>query len=67
MTVSDLQAMFDRFGTVKSIHLVTDNLTGLSKCYGFVEMTDRGGADRAVASLNGKRVEGHFVVARTLF
>ncbi|MDP9078809.1 MAG: RNA-binding protein [Bacteroidota bacterium] len=45
--------MFSIHGTVHTITIVTDQQTGASKCYGFVTMTDKAGADRAVSALDG--------------
>ena len=67
LTDGELRAMAERFGKVKSIHLVKDALTGNSDGYAFVEMTNEEGANRVVSELNGKRINGHFLIARTLF
>jgi splicing factor U2AF subunit len=67
MTDGELRAMVERFGKVKSIHMVKDALTGNSDGYAFVEMTNEDGAIRVVSELNGKRINGHFLIARTLF
>lgn len=53
-----LQALFAPFGAVQSVKLITDNQTGRSKGYGFVEMTNDEEAAKAIADLNGKEVEG---------
>ncbi|MCR8556554.1 RNA-binding protein [Mucilaginibacter sp. BJC16-A38] len=49
----ELLEMFSVHGTVNSITIVTDQQTGASKGYGFVAMTDKAGADRAVSALDG--------------
>lgn len=67
MTEGELRATVERFGEVTSIHLVKDALTGNSDGYAFVEMATGDGANRAVAALNGKGINGHFLVARCLF
>ena len=37
---------------------MTDRDTGQAKEFGFVDMSDDGEADKAIAALNGKDVEG---------
>jgi RNA recognition motif-containing protein len=51
----------------KSIQVVRDTFTGLSKGYAFVDMTEAGKAARAVSELNGKPINGHFLIVRPLF
>ena len=53
-SVSDL---FSEFGTVRSIHLVTDVFSGTCKGFGFVEMEGHE-ARAAIAGLNGKNFSG---------
>ena len=67
MTEGELRALVERFGTVKNVHLVRDELTGTSGGYAFVEMTEGGHPSRAVSELNGKRIDGHMLVVRPIF
>ncbi len=67
MSDSELRAIVEPFGTVTSVHVVRDDLTGQSRGYAFVEMSEGGRAARAVAELNGKRIDGHRLVVRPLF
>src|SRR5947199_899769 len=55
---SDLQAMFEPHGTVKSAQVIMDRDTGRSKGFGFVEMGNDQEAQAAVAALNGQEVGG---------
>src|SRR6202043_2952489 len=55
---SDLQAMFEAFGTVQSAQVIMDRDTGRSKGFGFVEMGSDQEAQAAITGLNGKEVEG---------
>lgn len=57
-TNDDLQAMFAQFGNVTSANVIQDKFTGRSKGFGFVEMSDNGEAQSAIADLNGKDVGG---------
>ncbi len=57
-TNDDLQAMFAQFGNVTSANVIQDKFTGRSKGFGFVEMSDNGEAQSAIADLNGKDMDG---------
>jgi RNA recognition motif-containing protein len=57
-TESDLQTLFAPFGNVESVSVVTDRMTGRSRGFGFVEMSDRGEAEKAIEALNGKEFGG---------
>jgi len=50
--------MFAAFGNVTSANVIQDKFTGRSKGFGFVEMSDNGEAQSAIADLNGKDVGG---------
>ena len=57
-TQSQLQAMFEGYGTVQSCTLVMDKDTGNSKGFGFVEMPKAGEAKAAIKLLNNQDVDG---------
>jgi len=57
-TDSDLQGMFEEFGTVQSAQVITDRDTGRSKGFGFVEMSSDQEAQAAINALNGKDMDG---------
>jgi cold-inducible RNA-binding protein len=57
-TESAVRAMFERYGTVDRVNLVTDRDTGRSRGFAFVEMSNTEEADRAIAGLNGADFEG---------
>lgn len=50
--------MFEQYGTVDRVNLVTDRDTGRPRGFAFVEMSDTAAADRAIASLNGTNLDG---------
>jgi len=50
--------MFERYGTVDRVNLVTDRDTGRSRGFAFVEMSNTEEADKAIAGLNGAEFEG---------
>jgi len=57
-TQDDLHAAFAAFGSVERVNIVTDRDTGQARGFAFVEMTDRGEAERAINGLNGKDLHG---------
>ena|SRR5436305_950022 len=57
-TESSIRALFERYGSVDRVNMVTDRDTGRSRGFAFVEMTDAAEADRAIAELNGKDLDG---------
>jgi len=60
-------AIFTSFGPVKSISIVKDNITGISRGYAFVKMTEAINAKRVVSERKGKTVAGRRLVLRALF
>ena len=58
VTEAVLGSLFEAYGTVERVSIMTDRSTGQSKGFGFVDMSDDGGAVKAIAALNGKDVEG---------
>ncbi len=64
-TTSDqLKELFGQFGNVVSSKLIMDRETGMSKCYGFVEMDDVNDVKTAVETLNGSEFMGNFIVVK---
>jgi RNA recognition motif-containing protein len=57
-TESSVRALFEPYGKVDRVNVVTDRDTGRSRGFAFVEMTDSAEADRAIAALNGANREG---------
>jgi RNA recognition motif-containing protein len=57
-TEAELRNLFEPHGAVEKITLVTDRDTGRSRGFGFVEMTNAGEADKAIAALNGTDLGG---------
>jgi cold-inducible RNA-binding protein len=57
-TESSIRALFEPYGKVDRVNLVTDRDTGRSRGFAFVEMTDSVEADRAIAALNGTDLAG---------
>jgi RNA recognition motif-containing protein len=55
---SDLQAMFEPHGEVRSAQVIMDRDAGRSKGFGFVEMSNDNEAQAAIQALNGQDVGG---------
>jgi RNA recognition motif-containing protein len=51
---SDLRSMFEPYGRVENVTLVTDRDTGRSRGFGFVEMNEDKEASSAIEALNGR-------------
>lgn len=62
MTNDELRDTFVEFGAVDSASVVMDKMTGRSRGFGFVEMTNDAEADSAIDALNGKDVGGRSLV-----
>ena len=57
-TESAIRSLFEAYGAVERVNLVTDRDTGRPRGFAFVEMTDSAAADRAIAALNGADMGG---------
>ena len=57
-TESSLRTLFEAYGTVDRVNLVTDRDTGRSRGFAFVEMSEASAADRAISGLNGHNLDG---------
>ena len=57
-TSEKLRELFTQSGTVMSATVVTDQSTGQSRGFGFVEMSTSEEADKAVQQLNGRDLDG---------
>jgi cold-inducible RNA-binding protein len=57
-TENAVRALFEQYGTVDRVSIITDRDTGQAKGFGFVEMSVNADADRAIAELNGRDLDG---------
>ncbi len=57
-TETELRNLFQAHGAVEKVSMVTDRETGRSRGFAFVEMTDSGEAEKAIAALNGTDLGG---------
>ncbi len=61
VTDEDLQSYFRDYGEVTSAKVITDKFTNRSRGFGFVEMSDEAGAQKAIAELDGATVDGRSI------
>jgi len=57
-TEQQLSDLFAQYGTVESVRVITDRVTGQSRGFGFVEMASAEDAKRAITALNATELEG---------
>ncbi|MGB7719179.1 MAG: RNA-binding protein [Bryobacteraceae bacterium] len=57
-TEDAVRSMFEAYGTVDRVSVVTDRETGRARGFGFVEMSADDEAERAIAALNGRELDG---------
>ena len=57
-TEADLTALFQPFGQIGRIHIVTDREMGRARGFAFVEMPNDAEAAKAIAALDGKELGG---------
>jgi RNA recognition motif-containing protein len=57
-TEQALRQLFESYGAVEKIQIITDRDTGRSKGFGFVEMPDGAAATAAIEGLHGTELEG---------
>jgi len=58
MTDHDLRQLFEPYGAVDTITIITDRDTGRSRGFGFVDMPDSREAQSAIQGLHGKALAG---------
>lgn len=54
-TEEDVRALFEEYGTVESINMITDHQTGRFRGFAFVELEDES-ADAAIKGLDGMQL-----------
>jgi cold-inducible RNA-binding protein len=57
-TEDSVRSLFETHGTVGRVNIVTDRDTGQPRGFGFVEMSNDGEGEKAIASLNGVELDG---------
>ncbi|MCX2451421.1 RNA-binding protein [Pedobacter sp. PLR] len=61
---AELIDIFSIHGTIHSVSLLTDRVTGRHKGFGFIEMEDQADADRAIAAINGMVLKGRKITVK---
>jgi len=54
----ELRQLFEAYGQVDRVSIMTDRETGRSRGFGFVEMANAEDGEKAIAALNGSQVGG---------
>lgn len=54
----ELRQIFEGYGQVDRVSIMTDRETGRSRGFGFVEMTNAEDGEKAIAALNGTQLGG---------
>lgn len=57
-TEDTVRSLFAAHGTVGRVNIVTDRDSGQPRGFGFVEMSNDGEGDTAIAALNGANLDG---------
>jgi cold-inducible RNA-binding protein len=57
-TEAELRNLFGAHGQVENVNIITDRETGRARGFAFVEMSDAGEAEKAIAALNGSELGG---------
>ena len=57
-----LRELFEPFGALLSAAVISDKFTGQSKGFGFIEFEDAAAADKAIAEVNGRNLDGRSLV-----
>ena len=57
-TDEDVRQLFETYGAVDTVHIITDRDTGRARGFGFVEMSSSREAQSAMQGLQGKALGG---------
>ena len=60
-TEDDLRQAFEAHGEVTSVAIIKDKMTGRSRGFGFVEMSDKNQANAAIQALNLQEIRGRAI------
>jgi len=58
----DLREAFEAFGNVKSVNVIKDKFSGVSKGFAFVEIEAKSEAQAAIQELNGSNLKGTNII-----
>lgn len=54
----NLRALFSEYGNIVSLKIITDQYSGMSRGFGFIEMESEAEVKNAISSLNGHELDG---------
>jgi cold-inducible RNA-binding protein len=57
----ELRQVFEAYGQVERVSIMTDRDTGRSRGFGFVEMASNEDGEKAIAALNGSQIGGRTI------
>ena len=57
-TEGGIRSVFEPFGEITRVNVITDRDTGRARGFGFVEMSNDEEAARAITALNGTQMDG---------
>ncbi len=57
----ELKKVFEEYGEVSAVKIITDKISGRSRGFGFVEMVNDDEAKEAIDNLNGTEIKGRKV------
>ena len=60
-TEQDVRQLFEPYGAVDRINIITDRDTGSPRGFGFVDMPDSRAAQSAMQGLQGKELDGRIL------
>lgn len=60
-TEDEMRTAFEEAGTVSSVSIITDRMTGRSRGFGFVEMASEAEAQAAIDRWDGKEFDGRML------
>ncbi|MCP5468390.1 MAG: RNA-binding protein [Deltaproteobacteria bacterium] len=60
-TDDELKSLFQSHGEIESVKIITDQMSGRSKGFGFVEMQTDEGAEAAIAALHDSQLGGRTI------
>ena len=61
MLAEQLEQAFAAYGAVERVSIITDRMTGQSRGFAFIEMTDESEAQKAIEGLNGTDLAGRAI------
>lgn len=58
---TQLRDLFATHGEVESVKIITDNITGRSRGFAFVEMTSKAAGENAIQELNNTKLDTQYI------